>query len=1244
MGTFNACTVREEARLVELAHCAEERGVEILGTHIQEHRRVHTDDRIVYRRVERSTFITASAWRNEAQAATGGVGLMLGSLARKALRRVYHHTDRILIAEFSGNPVTTVIVVYSPTNVAPPEEVEKFYEDLATAVRDVPAHNFLAILGDFNARLGPEDARFPYHDSTKPQWRIPHCPSHGTRATAGEHHVPEKNRQEMDLPRPSLSTFSSVGSDHRVVSMRVRLSLRVPKPSPRIRYDWKALSTDPGLQARYTEEVRSRFQLLDEGLEPSSEYRQFVVANEEATRLCVPVLDKTRTSLQSRPPDVVVARGRVEEARLGYVREPTVERRGILNEAKQLLFSTYNKIKGEELMERVQRVQAAQGERQYGEAWRVINEMTGRKRTKEGQVEGHSPEERVVTWFNHFRRLLGTTAEGDEEEIPSFLQNLNIDDGPFTTSEFARAKTTLREGKSAGPDGIPPEVLKNCGLNNIILQFCNLALLSNKQPDMWSLSNIIPCSLFRRQTRFLGHVVSEMGVSTDPAKVEVVEKWLLPTSTGEVRSFLGLASYYRRFIAGFANIAHPLHQLTEKRQRFTWSPASLNAFDHLHKALITTPILLIPDLTKPFLLDTDASNNGVGAVLSQASEDVNVKDQHGRPGDPSFWTILCQIQTFWLREKTAQGQAHENQIRAREEAPELSSEMEISEAVTEGSRLRERFKKCVALRGVTGDSWTEENNQALDKFSSDTSIRTLIVYLDPSTGLQVDYTLPAEQVEEQIAYFIRTEEVFIMEENFERVVHYGRLWCRAMEQLLWFLNGVHVPLVTLSIAWPESIKNNYSANLHRFLTNLTDTRFKLEGKTVLYIPMEALQFKPEVAAKDKELVQRMEVVMIHWTRQIKEVLNAQETLEAGESSGPLEEISFWRSRCLDLTGISHQLEKPGVSHVQAILQLCKSTYIPAFCKLTKHIQESSLQAQSNVTFLSLLREPCEELACLKPREVAPKLAHILNLVRFIWINSKFYNTRERLISLFRKLTNDIIRLCCREISLDRIFKGYVVSSKQTLTECIQCCLNWKEMYFHTSQLHHKYGSSSCLLPLTWAYSSEGWVLSPTSIFALLDAFVQRCEDLLEVCDCQKHFARREEGAQVPLPCFQGRQGEELTRSLLEIESAFESCLQTLSEGGRSILDVKNTTWHDEYNLFRAWVKDLEVMMQNLLCKAFETVNTVEEGIQLLDVFYHLSAREVSMHLSLREIPLNLFLRDLPVSNKHLSLREIPLNL
>ncbi|CAB1351566.1 unnamed protein product, partial [Coregonus sp. 'balchen'] len=148
--------------------------------------------------------------------------------------------------------------------------------------------------------------------------------------------------------------------------------------------------------------------------------------------------------------------------------------------------------------------------------------------------------------------------------------------------------------------------------------------------------------------------------------------------------------------------------------------------------------------------------------------------------------------------------------------------------------------------------------------------------------------------------------------------------------------------------------------------------------------MEALQHSPEVASKDKELVQRLEMVMIHWTRQIKEVLNAQETVETGDSSGPLEEISFWRSRCADLSGISQQLQKPGVRHIQATLQLSKSSYVPPFCKLTKQIQ------------------PCEEMAQLKPREVAPKLAHVLNLIRLIWVNSVYYNTRERLTALFRK--------------------------------------------------------------------------------------------------------------------------------------------------------------------------------------------------------------------------------------------------
>ncbi|KAJ8418753.1 hypothetical protein AAFF_G00002520 [Aldrovandia affinis] len=96
-----------------------------------------------------------------------------------------------------------------------------------------------------------------------------------------------------------------------------------------------------------------------------------------------------------------------------------------------------------------------------------------------------------------FRDLLGThpTVDGAEEEIPAVLTSLEIDDGPFTATEFATVKSTLKEGKSAGPDGIPPEVPKNCDLDDIILEICNQALIENIKPDIWSLSNIIPLIL-----------------------------------------------------------------------------------------------------------------------------------------------------------------------------------------------------------------------------------------------------------------------------------------------------------------------------------------------------------------------------------------------------------------------------------------------------------------------------------------------------------------------------------------------------------------------------------------------------------------------------------------------------------------------------------------------------------------------------------------------------------------------------
>ena len=129
------------------------------------------------------------------------------------------------------------------------------------------------------------------------------------------------------------------------------------------------------------------------------------------------------------------------------------------------------------------------------------------------------------------------------------------------------------------------------------------------------------CNFLRHEVAYLGHVVSDKGVTADPAKVERVASWPIPTTTKDVQRFLGFAGYYRRFIQNFADIARPLHRLTEQYAAFKWSDESQSAFEELKQRLISAPVLAYPDFSKKFVLDTDASDLGIGAVLSQVDDE-----------------------------------------------------------------------------------------------------------------------------------------------------------------------------------------------------------------------------------------------------------------------------------------------------------------------------------------------------------------------------------------------------------------------------------------------------------------------------------------------------------------------------------------------------------------------------------------------------------------------------------------------
>ena len=160
-------------------------------------------------------------------------------------------------------------------------------------------------------------------------------------------------------------------------------------------------------------------------------------------------------------------------------------------------------------------------------------------------------------------------------------------------------------------------------------------------------AKLAKCRINMPNTAFLGHIVGKDNIQPDPAKISIVADWPTPTNISELRSFLGLTNYFRRFVQGYSKIAAPLFQLLSTKAQWNWTATCTEAFEGLKHALTHAPVLGIPDLNKPFEVVCDASDSAIGAILIQDGKPIAYE---GRDSPQLRWASATALQTesCWL--------------------------------------------------------------------------------------------------------------------------------------------------------------------------------------------------------------------------------------------------------------------------------------------------------------------------------------------------------------------------------------------------------------------------------------------------------------------------------------------------------------------------------------------------------------------------------------------------------------------
>jgi hypothetical protein len=330
------------------------------------------------------------------------------------------------------------------------------------------------------------------------------------------------------------------------------------------------------------------------------------------------------------------------------------------------------------------------------------------------------------------------------------------------------------------------------------------------------------------------------------------------------------------------------------------------------------------------------------------------------------------------------------------------------------------------------------------------------------------------------------------------------------------------------------------------------------------------------------------------------------------------------------SGIEQQLCHQNIKHILDVLNVSQSLFIKEFTSLRDTLNVEIKQSNSNAMYLKLLIEPCQDLEASEwPKDVPPKLQHIIYLIRVISLHSDYYNNKENTERLFIYLSNEIINYCKSKIDIRKILSGQPRFGIRICDMSIDCCLAYKLIFKKIVE--------------QFAYEDfrRSWMMDEAKIFSRVNIFIQRLYDIIEICESIIVFGRCDETGTIAPLKFGCHNAQEFMKICDDIQKKFDDGLLIIKQSLMTILDVNSPSWYETISSFKKTIRALEGSVESLLVHAFINIDNVEEALDILTAMYNFSKRKSLQPEYMRKVEemWNMFGEELIATNKEITQSE-----